>query len=319
MTRRVVLHVLETFFRHPFVHTLPLIILLAFGVISAMGATKEYRSVGVLNATSGTLLSELTGESSSFGYESSANVTSRNINQLVSTRAFVEDIVERAGLETSVQEGLLTHDDIRQAISSWPQGDNLIAVAATTEWPEVSQRLATATLQGFVEYVVGNDIADANVRISTYESIRDENLERYNEALDELNAFVDSHPAGSEETRPISEQLDISRLQAAVSRAEEAYISAQGNVNDARLAADVARTVVERQLRIVDQPETPGVPVAGLRQAVFTVGVFGVLGLLLAVGIVVLASMLDRSVRAPGDVSSRLGVEVLATVPSARR
>jgi capsular polysaccharide biosynthesis protein len=315
----MVLHILETFFRHPVVHTLPLIMLLAFGVISAMGATKEYRSSGVLNATSGTLLSELTGSSNAFGYESSANVTSRNINQLLSTQAFVEDVVSRAGVESAIQTGQLTYDDVRTSVSSWPQGDNLVAVAATTPWPEVSQRLASATLEGFVEYVVGNDILDANVRIATYESIRDENLERYNDALDDLNEYVESHPAGSEDARPISEQLDISRLQAAASRAEDAYITATGNVNDARLAADVARTVVERQLSIIDHPGLPSVPVDGLRKAVFTVGVFGVLGALLAIGVVVLASMLDRSVRNPGDISSGLGVEVLATVPSTRR
>jgi capsular polysaccharide biosynthesis protein len=319
MTRRLVLHVLETFFRHPVAHTLPLVILLVFGLFTVLGAPDTYRSAGVLNATSGTLLSELTGNSSTFGYESSANVTSRNINQLLSTQAFTEDIVKRAGMENAVESGLITYDQVRQSISSWPQGDNLIAVAATTEFPEQSQRLAAATLDSFVEYVVGNDVADARVRIETYESIRDEELERYNQSLDALNAFVDSHPAGDEQNRPIGEQLDLNRLQAAVSRAEEAYITAQGNVNEARLAAEVARTVVERKLRIVDEPAMPLSPVAGLRKAVVTVGVFGVLGVLLAIGVVVLAAMLDRTVRSPGDVSSKFGVEVLASVPSARK
>ena len=64
----MLLRILETFFRHPVIHTLPLVMLLVFGVFSAASTGKTYRSVGVLNATSGTLLSELTGNQSAFGY-----------------------------------------------------------------------------------------------------------------------------------------------------------------------------------------------------------------------------------------------------------
>ena len=85
VTQRMLLHLLETFFRRPILHLLPLVLFLALGVFTALGEHKTYRSVGVLNATSGTLLSELTGNVPSFGFDSTSNVTSRNINQLLGT------------------------------------------------------------------------------------------------------------------------------------------------------------------------------------------------------------------------------------------
>jgi len=319
MTQRMVLKLLETFFRHPILHLVPLALLLGLGLFSALGAEKSYRSVGILNATSGTLLSELTGDTPAFGYETSANLTSRNVQQLIGTDHFLDDVIRRAGLSTAVDKGLVSRDEIRGSISTWAQGDNLIAVASSTPRPDESQRIAQATLDAFVEYVVSNDIADATVRIDTYEGIRDRYLAEYNEALDALNVYLEEHPAGDEEDRPVAQQLDIARLEDAVSRADDAYVRAETNVNDATLAADVARTVVSRQLRVIDEPQLPIAPLAGLRQAVLTVTIFAVLGAMLSIGIVVVTSMLDRTIRIPQDVTARFGVEVLAIVPSARR
>jgi capsular polysaccharide biosynthesis protein len=319
LTQRILLNVLETFFRHPLMHLVPILLFGALGVFTAATAQKEYRSAGVLNATSGTLLSDLTGNVPAFGFESTATVTSRNIGQLLSTDAFLTDVIERAGMTTAVESGIVTRDEVRASITATPQGDNLISVAATTPRPEQSQRLAAATLDAFVEWVVSNDIQDANVRIDTYADIRDRYRDELNQTIAALNAYLLEHPAGDERNRPVGETLEIARLQDAVARANEALVGAEANVNDAQLAQNVARTVVTRQLRTIDEPQVPTYAQAGLRQAVMTIGIFGVLGTMLAVGIVVLAAMLDRTIRVPNDVSARFGVEVLAVVPPARR
>jgi capsular polysaccharide biosynthesis protein len=319
LTQRMLLHLLETFFRHPFIHLLPLVIFLALGCFTAFSAAKTYRSVGILNATSGTLLSELTGNTPTFGFESTATVTSRNIEQLLTTDAFLDEVIERARLTRAVELGQVSRDAIRASIAAYPQGENLIAVAATTPRPEQSELLAAATLEGFVEWVVNNDVQDAAVRIDTYEDIRDRYRTELNQAIDELNAYLLAHPAGDEDNRPVGETLDIARLQDAVNRADEALTGAETNVNDAQLAQNVARTVVTRQLRTIDEPQLPTMPTAGLRKAAMTIGMFGVLGAMLSLGTVVLAATLDRTIRIPNDVSAKFGVEVLAVVPSARK
>jgi capsular polysaccharide biosynthesis protein len=317
--QKIALQLVGSFFRRPVLYLLPLILMLALGVFTAARQTKEYQSSGVLNATSGTLLNELTGQTPSFGYESVAGVTARNLQQLLTTDAFIDDLIGRANLTTAVESGVIDRDDVRNSIMAVPRGDNLVSVSATTPNPEMSKRLATAALEGFLEYVVSNDIADATVRIETYEQIRDGYLERLDGAIAELNDFVASHPAGNEELRPVDERLALDRMQEKVSRADDLYQTAEQNVNEARLASNVARTVVARQLRVIDQPTLPTDATSGLRSMVMVVGVFFVVGAIISAGLLVARTLLDRSVRSPDDIEQRFGVEVLAVVPAARR
>lgn len=320
LTRRVATGLLETFFRRPVVYLLPLLLLLAFGVYTAMNAEDEYQSVGVLHASSGSLLSELTGDTPSFGYERPSTVTARTINDMMGTTAFLNDVVAGADLAPAIEAGMLTEDDIRQAVTARPHGDNLVAVVAVTTDPNRSQVLADATLGAFVRYVVTNDILDATVRIDTYETLRDQDLAAYEAARAELDQYLTDHPwSGDPNLRPIDQQLQIGLLQESVSRADEIYRASDDAVDSAQIAADVAETVVERQLRIVDEPEVAGTPLAGMRAAAMTVGMFFILGLVLSAALVVLATVMDRTMRTPGDVEAKFGVDAIAVLPTARR
>ena len=113
LTQRMLLRLLETFFRHPILHLLPLVIFVALGMFTAFSAEKTFRSVGVLNATSGTLLSEITDNNPAFGLETTASNTSSQIDQLLGTSAFLGDVIERAGMTTAVSNGLISRDEIR--------------------------------------------------------------------------------------------------------------------------------------------------------------------------------------------------------------
>jgi hypothetical protein len=313
------LNVLETFFRKPLLYLLPLILLTGLGVMTAMNASKEYRSTGVLNASQGSLLNDITEQSRSYGFERPSTVTARNINNLLGTSVFLGSVIELADLNDEVESGVLTSDEIRGSISASASGDTLVAVSATTAVPELSQALASGTLRGFVEYVKGQDIADAQVRFSTYEGLYEENVQRLQQAEDELEEYLLAHPAAADGDRPITEELEVDRLRAAQRRAEDAIQATQTDLTDATLARDVASTVVDRQLRILDEPGLPGTPTTGARDKIMTVGIFVVLGAALSLAFVVLAAVVDRSVRLPSDISSKYGLEVLGIVPSATR
>jgi capsular polysaccharide biosynthesis protein len=319
LTRRALLNVLETFFRKPVLYLLPVFLLTALGVMTAMNSSKEYQSTGVLNASAGSLLNEITEQSRSYGFERPSTVTARNINNLLRTSVFLGTVIQLAELDDEVDNGFLTTDQIRSAISARASGDTLVAVSATTQVPELSQALASGTLRGFVEYVKSQDIADAQVRYDTYQSLYDANVRRLQEAEQELEDYLLAHPEDANGERPITEELEVDRLSTAQRRAEDAIQATQTDLTDATLARDVASTVVDRQLRILDEPGMPGAPTSGVRDKVMTVGIFFVLGAALSLAFVVLAAVLDRSVRLPSDISSKFGLEVLGVVPSATR
>lgn len=320
LARRVAANIAETFFGHPWMYLAPLVLLLAFGAYTAANSKDEYRSAGVIHASSGDLLTELTGTAAFTGRERPSTVISRTINDLIGTGQFMNSIIANAGLTDEVENRVLVFNDLRAAISASQQGDNLVAVAAVTESPELSQRLAAATISAFQSYVIANDLADADVRISTYETLRADDEQTYNDAVAALNDYLEANPwNGDPGLRPLDQQLEIGRLQEAVVRADELFRLSDGHVDDAQLAADVAETVVSRRLRLVDEPEVPTAAMAGFRAAAMTVGVFLILGLVLSSAFVVLAAFLDRTVRSPADVEAKFGLDAIAVLPTARR
>ena len=56
-----------------------------------------------------------------------------------------------------------------------------------------------------------------------------------------------------------------------------------------------------------------------IKKMILTIAMFAAIGLVLAVGLVVLAATLDRTIRIPNDVTAKFGLDVLAVVPDSWR
>ena len=50
-----------------------------------------------------------------------------------------------------------------------------------------------------------------------------------------------------------------------------------------------------------------------------TLILFGVLGVMLSLALVVVTATLDRTIRIPNDITARFGLDVLAVVPDTKR
>lgn len=319
-TRRAILNVLETFFRNPVLHLLPLILLSGLGLYTGLQTDDEYRSVGMLNATSGTLLNDLTQSGAgTFGFESPATTTSRNINERMGTEQFLDEVIDRARLRSAVESGQITRDELRSSVSASARGNNLIAVTATTPRPEQSQLLSQAVSDTFVEYVVQNDLGDQQVRVNFHETQLEEYERRLDDASDEYESYIEENEIAEEDDRPFVEQLAIERLEQNLERATDSFLDAQARLDEANLAADAARAVVARQLRVIDPPEVPTAALSTRRDAAITFVTFTALGTILAFAFVVARALLDRTVRVPDDITARVGLDVLAVVPQGRR
>lgn len=322
ITHRIVLNMLEAFFRRPFLHLVPLLVLLALGAVVAAQTPKEYRSVGVLNVTSGQLLTDLTDVPGgpSFGFETPAVVTARTFNNLVQTRTFLSTIIDTAGLRSAVQQGLLTGDEIKSSISVTGHPDNLIEVAVTSPRPEQSQRIAAAALATFQEFVVSTDIGDFTLRLSVAQTQLVTAQARYDEARQLYRDYLEAHPGPlTDIERPPEEVDEIGRLEDAVARASAAVQEAETTVANEQVGVNAARDAVLRQLRVIDSPELPETPQPRVQKAVLTVVLFAFLGAIISIGAVLVSALLDRTVRTPDDIAAKFGLDVLAVVPSARR
>ncbi len=120
-------------------------------------------------------------------------------------------------------------------------------------------------------------------------------------------------------TAPVEEEFEITRLNRIVERADTRLADLLDDIQAAQVRTAQATSEATQTIRVVDPPELPVVPEAGLRDFVMTVGTFTVLGVLLMLGGVVAASLLDRSLRFAEEIRASLGVEVLAIIPVDRR
>jgi uncharacterized protein involved in exopolysaccharide biosynthesis len=318
MNKRVVRRLLETFFRRWWLYVLPLALFAMVGVAKGLDSGSGYQSVGVVDVSKGTLLSQLTSiRGDNFGYETPAAATARTMNSLLRTDQFIEAVAKAAGVTDAVKQGQLTPFELQQSIAASPDGDTLLQVVATTKNPELSARLAKGTIDSFIQYEINGDISDSRAAEAFFVS----QLKTYGEALDAaqtaLNDYAAKHPGGPLEQRPFAEQVEINTLTAAVTQAESQYTTAQQKSEEARLATEQAKSDASQRLRIIDEPKVPAGPTPRLKRAVFTFATFLFVGALISFGAVVLASYMDRSLRSAEDIEV-LGLPVLAVVPEAR-
>jgi uncharacterized protein involved in exopolysaccharide biosynthesis len=321
LTRRVMLNILEAFFRRPWLHLLPLILLCALGAASVLSMTPQYRSVGTLNATGESLLGDLTDAASTPGltFDPPAVVTARNINQLLNTDLFLSKVAQEAGLGTAIRDGTLLKAQIRDYTGASADGDNLVRVSSTSRSAELSQRLAQATMTSYVDYVVDSEVSESTGSADFLDEQVDKTQKDVNAAWDDVQQYILEHPLAENEEGPLAERLQLQRLQDVLDRANDRHEKALDARDAAQLATAQARVVVQQRLQTVDDPEIPTAPEPRLRKAALTLFLFAAVGALLSLALVVMTATLDRTIRVPNDITAKFGLDVLAVVPDKRR
>ena len=318
--RSFVPRLLESLFSRPFLTALPIVAFGALGVLSVKSTQADYVSSGVLSVSKSTLLADLagTGADTPFSWETQAALTSNDINELLGTNEFAMTVAEDAGLGTALESGLVLLPDIRQSISAYPSGTNLVTIRVATDDPALSFELAKSTIKSFREWVIDGDIAQSTAA----EAFFDDLLAKYEAALDTardaLSAYEEAHPV-EEGAVPARQTVELSRLESDVDVATQRVSSAVEKSEDARLSTATATSDITQHLRVVDDPAMPFAPESSRKTMVLTIATFIVVGMLFAVGFVAAGAVLDRSVRYVGDVQSRLHLDVLAVVPAVRR
>jgi uncharacterized protein involved in exopolysaccharide biosynthesis len=325
VSSRLLRRLLETFFRRPVVCLLPLVLLTGVGVFGVLDSRDVYTARGVMTVSDSTLLSNLsevpTGAAGATWWETPAQTTSRAINELMGTDGFADRVADDAGIGAMVDSGAISLDQVRGWVGTEASGSNLVRVWASTDDPELSARLATATLSTFVTWASEGDLSESTAA-ETFFAERTETYEgELAAAQDALNGFIAANTTSEDDTIPAAKQTEFDDLQADVTRAEARYSNALQRTEEARLAMEQATSDVKQRLRVLDAPVAPtfAQTTPTRRDAIMTVALYVIAGALFSVGLVVLGTLLDRSIRSADDVRNRLGVEVLAVVPAATR
>lgn len=317
--RRFRVRLAEAFFRRwPFL-ILALLAFGAVGVVASSRQTDKYKSVGLLNVADTTLLGDLTSVrgDATFSYETVATRTARSVNELLRTDTFVRDVVDRAGLTDSVESGIVTLDTVRSSVYASADGDTLLQVIALTSDANASYRLASATIDGYIAYVLDSEVSESQGVEDFFKQRQPALQDAVDAAQEAIDDYLRSHPApAAGGDRPIEEQIEIQRLDATLSSAETALATNQQKVEDAQLATDTSIAESGQKLKVVDPPSVPEAAQSTLKTKAFTVLVFLVLGTGASLAALIAMALVDRAVRSADDlIDDESGLNVLASIP----
>jgi uncharacterized protein involved in exopolysaccharide biosynthesis len=314
------LRVADAIARRWWLYIVPLVLLVLLGALTVSRQSDEFRASGVVNVSGESLITDLTSVRGGAGYtyETVASKTSRDLNDLLQTDVFMRSVVEGAGLTSAVEAGTLTFDSLRASVWAAPDGDSLLNVTAATHNPELSQRLAAAAIDSFIQWTLDGDLAESRSAEEFLLAKLQTDQETLQAARDELTAYVNAHEGPALELRPLAEQVEIQSLTNAIEQAEARYQESLQQYDAARLASDQATSDVNQRFRIVDEPLVPAAAEPRLKEAALTMAVFIAMGGLLSAAFVAVGVITDRTLRFGRDAEARLGVDVVAVLPEVK-
>ena len=320
MVRLVLLRLLESYFRHRWLYLVPVVILTAVGVATALLAKDEYISSGVMYVQEESFLAGVTGvRTEGFDWLSPATRTTRELSDLIQTDTFIRGVIAQTSLESrmsgSTGDVAQTLADVRTAVWAAEQGDNQLWVLASWEDPAVAYELANATIENYIQWHINTDLADSIAA----EAFFDDLIETYRTDLitanQALELYLAEHPVPLRGERSELEVLEISRLQADINLAASRYSEALYSEETSRLATVQTESDVRQTYYVLDAPEIPTQSTRSLRALALNVAIFAAVGGLLSLGAVVANALIDRSYRFPIDAWHTLDLPVLAMVP----
>lgn len=306
----------EAFFRRWPLLLVPVLLLGIFGAYQATKISKTFKSTGSISV-SGSAIGQITGDSNTggFSYDSAATTTAREINELMGTDAFATTVAQNAQLGDAVKSGQITLDRIRSYLGAGAAGDNIVRVAATSPYADLSEKLATSLILSYRDHVLSTETAGLNGAIAFVTTELQAAQAKVDAANQDLEDYVKAHPSPVTGTRPDDEALQISRLTDAVTSAQKQVDNFQSNLDTANLQLKQSQSDIDQRYQVVDTPETPSYPESTKIKQLFAFVVFFFLGTAISLAALVVIAMLDHSVRTTADINSIPGLKVLAAIP----
>ena len=320
MVRLILLRLLESYFRRPFLNLLPIVLMLGLGAAFVSIQDPEYMSGGKINVND-TVLSDLSeiGTEQSF-WNTAAEVTRDQIGELFATDSFIRAIVLQTPLEadlndpeTDVNEYLA---EVRDMIWADTIGDNTVGIVARHEDPQTAKMMVDAAIDSFLQWNINTALTDSLAAQEFYAEQTEAYRTELDNAVESRHIFLQNNPEPVRGQRPQIERVEIDRLSNQVGQATDRFIEARDKEETARLQAAQAERQVLQKYQLLDAPQLPTKAATGTMDMIVTVIIFGVGGAVLAVIGIVGRALFDRTFRYPIDVKQGAELTVLGAIPT---
>jgi len=314
-----ILRILETYFRHRFLHLLPVPVLLAAGVAMAFTAEPSFiASSAIMVQKESVLVSLADVRDGGFGWVTPAEATADEFKELLSTDAFIWAIIQQTDLSgeaTTLEASKELIQNVRASVWATPWGNQLVIVGAAHEKPAIAQQLVQGCTDAFINWKSSTEREDARAAVSFFTAQLEVYAAEMGAAQEGIKQYEEAHPEPIRGERPPSELADLHDLEQAYDVAADLFTSARDKLESARHSLALAASKASQTYPIIDPPKLPTEPSKSKKDKAMQAAIFGVLGGVVAAAGVVLLALLDQSVRFEIDVRHTFDLPVLVVLP----
>jgi uncharacterized protein involved in exopolysaccharide biosynthesis len=316
----VITRFVETFFRHKLLILLPVFVTPLVVMPFAFMLVKPYYETTAGIWTERAAYVPITDESSR--YVSPAQYQQARLNELLQTRAFLDDIGRRTSLAPLLATDQGREDVVvylQRAIYPLATGNKLLGIRVRADDPDLAMEIINATLAAFRERAQNERASQASSAISFYEGQLKNAEDDRSKAQDAARRYITANPrlgadvsavtgSGSSSARvPVpASALDpqLSELTKRLDAAEREVDRLRGLVEQSRFDASASLDGSDLSLQVVDPPIYPSRPQRERRRfLIFPAAALAIGGLVSALLLISLTAT-DRSVRSSADLRS---------------
>jgi capsular polysaccharide biosynthesis protein len=323
MLELLLVRILEAYFRHRWLYLLPVLVMLMAAVVSLSQQEPLYISRASVYVERESLLSSLTDiQDQPFSWSGPAKLASDEIQELLSTDAFVRAVLAQTPLESELAGGPeaveRTLNDTRRHLWVTAAGINLVHLSAAHEDAETAHALAHALLDTFLQWRINAGAEGSAAAQDFFRGVIQVYSRDVEDAQAALDAYLLGHPEPLVGDRPENEQLTIEQRRSELELAYRRLEKALDQEENARLAMAQVSADVRQTYRVIDEPTLPHDSERSLKSMAVNLVIFVAVGTLISFGAIIGSALMDTSFRVPIDVKSRLHLPVLAVVPDQR-
>jgi uncharacterized protein involved in exopolysaccharide biosynthesis len=316
----VIARFVETFFRHKLLILVPLFVTPLVVMPFAFLLVKPYYETTAGVWAERPAYVPVTDESSR--YVTPAQFQQARLNELLQTRAFLEDVARRTSLAPLLNTDQGREDVVvylQRAIYPLPSGNKLLGIRVRADDPDLAMEIINATLTTFRERSANERAAQSSSAISFYEGQLKNASDDRDKAQDALRRYVAANPrlaadaaaltgSGSSSTST-SSRLQAATLDPQLSELSKRLDAAEREVDRLRQLAEQARFDAsaaidgsDSSLQVVDAPIYPTRPQRERRRfLIFPAAAVAIGGLVSALLLMSLTAT-DRSARSSADL-----------------
>ena len=334
------LRYLETFYRHRLLVIAPVLLALLASVAFAVSRPRTYE------ATAQLWFDPLTAaQAQQNGYLSPADQAPGELKELLKTHEFTSRVARRGTLYAAAdagsgKQGLTTRvvnllRGVPSSVAGSPQvlddvifdtvnrdtvittsGPQVVGISFDYPIPSVAATTAQAIVDQFTDELLGNRRTTAKAAVDFYTN----QLQSQDAVVATADAAVTHYLQEHPDQRVPGALADsqLTALRRTDDLARNHYQDLLQKLDDARLEIAAASQPGAAGFRVVDTPTVPYRPKGFVKTAALAAGGGLMLGLLLALGMLVLLTAMDTSIHRSEEIPSDLSRRVAGTVPRLR-